>query len=83
MDLVHYGGMPRIVNTHEAKTQFSRLLAEVANGEEILIARAGEPVAKLSPIGGADRDIGFAENQIWIAEDFDETPAEIVDDFYP
>jgi prevent-host-death family protein len=75
--------MPRIVNTHEAKTQFSRLLAEVANGEEILIAKAGEPVARLSPIAGADREIGFAANQIWIADDFDETPAEIVDDFYP
>jgi prevent-host-death family protein len=39
------------VNIHEAKTQFSRLLARVAQGEEIIIARAGRPIARLLPIG--------------------------------
>ena len=35
------------VNIHEAKTHFSKLLEQVQNGEEIIIARAGHPVAKL------------------------------------
>jgi prevent-host-death family protein len=35
------------VNIHEAKTQLSRLIAKVEQGEEVVIARAGEPVAKL------------------------------------
>lgn len=37
------------VNVHEAKTHLSRLLARVAEGEEIIIARAGRPIARLSP----------------------------------
>jgi len=66
--------MPRIVNIYDAKTNFSRLLAEVANGEEFLIAKAGEPVARLSPVQPAGREIGFAKGQIWIVEDAAETP---------
>ena len=42
--------MSTSVNIHEAKTHFSKLLERVALGEEIIIARAGEPIAKLSPI---------------------------------
>lgn len=42
--------MSTTVNIHEAKTHLSRLLERVALGEEIVIARAGEPVAKLSPL---------------------------------
>jgi prevent-host-death family protein len=41
---------PAIVNVHEAKTQLSRLLARVATGEEITIARGGEPLARLVPL---------------------------------
>lgn len=42
--------MTDAVNIHEAKTHFSKLLERVALGEEIIIARAGEPIAKLSPL---------------------------------
>ncbi len=41
--------LPQQVNIHEAKTHFSALLQRVANGEEITVAHAGEPVAKLVP----------------------------------
>ena len=41
--------MTRIVNTHEAKTHLSRLLDEVVAGEEIILAKAGKPCAKLIP----------------------------------
>ncbi len=62
------------VNVHEAKTQLSKLLARVAAGEEIVIARAGKPVARLVPvepkrrrrIAGLD-----AGKDFWIADDFD------------
>jgi prevent-host-death family protein len=43
----------KIFNIHEAKTHLSRLLEAVAAGEEILIARAGKPVARLVPVAGA------------------------------
>jgi prevent-host-death family protein len=67
--------MARIVNTHEAKTHFSRLLAEVAIGEEFLIAKAGEPVARLSPVQPPGREIGFAKDQIWFADEAETTGA--------
>ncbi len=41
--------MSRIVNVHEAKTHFSKLLEEVSGGSEIVVAKAGHPVAKLVP----------------------------------
>jgi prevent-host-death family protein len=45
----------KVVNVHEAKTNLSRLLASVARGEEVVIAKAGEPVAKLVSIKKAVR----------------------------
>jgi prevent-host-death family protein len=42
--------VPTVVNTHEAKTHLSRLLERVRQGEEIIIARGGKPVAKLVPV---------------------------------
>jgi len=45
--------LPAMVNVHEAKTQLSRLLARVEAGEEITIARAGQPFARLVPLASA------------------------------
>lgn len=61
------------VNIHEAKTQLSRLLARVGEGEEIIIARAGEPVAKLVPFARAARKRlpGTEKGKITIDDDFD------------
>lgn len=61
------------VNVHEAKTHFSQLLARVGNGEEIVIARAGNPVARLVPVTKKlnQRIPGSAKGKIVIAEDFD------------
>ena len=61
------------VNVHEAKTHFSKLLARVAAGEEIVIARAGKPVAKLVPMGQQKkrRVFGMDAGKVWIADDFD------------
>jgi len=61
------------VNIHEAKTHLSRLLQRVAEGEEVTIARAGVPVAKLVPVEVKKniRPLGFARGEIWVADDFD------------
>jgi prevent-host-death family protein len=73
------------VNIHEAKTQLSRLLRRVAGGEEVTIARAGVPVAKLVAVGPKNktRPLGFARDQIWISEDFDAPlPDDLLAEFY-
>jgi prevent-host-death family protein len=44
--------MATTVNIHDAKTHFSKLLQRVLNGEEVIIAKAGDPVAVLSPLHG-------------------------------
>ncbi len=69
----------RHVNIHEAKTQLSRLLEEVEAGDRIVIARAGQPVAVLSPYKAAvrKRRLGQFEGQATILEDFDDLPADI------
>ena len=61
------------VNIHEAKTQLSRLLARVGEGEEIIIARAGEPVAKLVPFArpAGKRQSGTEKGRMVIEDDFD------------
>ncbi|MCD6290169.1 MAG: type II toxin-antitoxin system Phd/YefM family antitoxin [Anaerolineae bacterium] len=61
------------VNIHEAKTHLSKLLARVAAGEEIIIAKAGKPIARLVPITTpvSKRVPGSARGKIWVAPDFD------------
>jgi len=62
----------RIVNIHEAKTHFSKLVDAVIHGNEILIAMAGKPVAKLGPIGTkSKRRFGVLKGKIKISKDFD------------
>src|ERR1700757_1807517 len=61
------------VNIHEAKTHFSKLLQRVALGEEIIIAKAGVPVARLVSIRATQgkRPLGFLKGEIWMGNDFD------------
>lgn len=76
--------MTTTVNVHQAQTHFSKLLERVRQGEEIIIAKAGKPVAKLSPVGGgaARRVPGSARGRIVVAEDFDAPLAdEVLDSF--
>jgi prevent-host-death family protein len=68
------------VNIHEAKTQFSKLVDAASGGEEIIIAKAGKPVAKLVPISTdrTARKPGRLKGKLRIAEDFDAPlPADI------
>ncbi len=71
------------MGVHEAKTHLSRLLRRVAAGEEIVIERGGEPIAKLVPYApGARREFGFDRGRLEIPADFDAPlPDEILDLF--
>ena len=72
------------VNIHDAKTNLSRLVDDVANGAEIVIAKAGKPMAKLVPIKPAvrARKPGFLKGKIKIADDFDAPlPPDMLDVF--
>jgi len=59
-------------NVHEAKTHLSRLLQRVEQGEEILIARNGQAIAKLVPVRGKPRRPGRLKGKIRILSSFDE-----------
>lgn len=71
------------VNVHDAKTHFSKLLRRVAAGEEIIIARAGEPIARLVPFEReASRRFGIDRGRLDIPEDFDAPlPEEVLEGF--
>ena len=61
-------------NLYEAKTNLSRLVDRAEAGEEIIIAKAGRPAAKLVPISATagTRPMGFMRGEIWIGPDFDD-----------
>jgi prevent-host-death family protein len=74
------------VNIHAAKTHLSRLIDQAAGGEEIIIARAGKPVAKLVPLidspKKSKRVLGLMAGQIRLSEDFDAPlPDDVLDAF--
>ena len=68
-----------VVNIHEAKTHFSRLIERVMGGEEVVIGKSGRPVARLVPYREekARRVPGGWEGRVRISEDFDELPSEV------
>jgi prevent-host-death family protein len=61
------------VNIHEAKTHLSRLLEQVANGDEVIIAKAGKPIARLAPLDAAPkkRRLGLLKGKLQVPDDFD------------
>jgi len=73
------------VNIHEAKTHFSKLIIQASHGEEIIIARAGKPVAKLVPLKArkSPRKPGSAKGHITMSDNFNAPlPDDILDSFY-
>ncbi|HZD77519.1 MAG TPA: type II toxin-antitoxin system prevent-host-death family antitoxin [Acidobacteriaceae bacterium] len=78
--------MTTTVNIYAAKTQLSALVDKAAQGEEIVIAKAGKPMAKLVPLEPAvQTPRTFGQNVLkisYIAPDFDVTPDDILEDFY-
>ena len=75
------------VNIHQAKTQFSRIVEQAAGGEEIVIARAGKPVARLvalqaSTAAKATRKLGLGKRRFKFPENFDALHAEDIADMF-
>jgi len=70
----------KTINVHAARTHFSSLLTEVEAGEEIIIAKAGKPVARLAPLPKNDfgRSFGCMKGRIHMLDNFDDPlPPEI------
>jgi len=70
-------------NISEAKAELSALIEAVQNGNEVIIAKAGRPVARLVPFRspGRSRKPGSMAGEIWIAPDFDTLPDDIAEAF--
>jgi prevent-host-death family protein len=79
--------MEKAVNIHEAKTHLSRLIERVEAGEEITLARAGRPVARLVPVRRSTepRPLGLWKGKVWLSDDWDsdEVNEEIASMFDP
>jgi prevent-host-death family protein len=74
----------KVVNVHEAKTHLSRLLRRVMSGEEVVIARAGTPIARLVPASAPPepRELGFTHGTLNVPDDFNAPlPADLLDAF--
>ena len=72
-----------IVNIHEAKTKLSKLIEYVVAGKEVIIAKAGKPVARLEPIHGSlkKRTGGQWKGKVKMTDDFDDLPEDILNAF--
>jgi len=78
--------LDEVVNVHEAKTHLSKLLARVSQGEEIVLAKAGKPIAKLVPIERPHRSRkpGGAKGLVIVHDSFDDPlPDDLLDAFGP
>jgi len=75
--------MSEVVNIHEAKTHLSRLLARVQAGEDITIAKAGKPIARLTPIQAPPRKRvpGMDKGRVIMHDDFDDPIPELEEYF--
>jgi prevent-host-death family protein len=75
--------MTKSVGVHEAKTHLSRLLEDVAAGEQVVITRRGEPVASLVPPPRSEpRQLGVDRGRFVVPEDFDDPlPDDLLDEF--
>lgn len=74
-----------IVNIHDAKTHFSKLITQVLNGEEVIIAKGGKPIIRLMPYNEEpqQRKGGQLQGMIEISPNFDEPlPKDIFHKFY-
>jgi len=72
----------QVVNIHDAKTQLSKLLEQVQSGEDVVIAKAGTPIARLIPYVAPKHKIaapGAMAGEIWMADDFDASLDDLFD----
>ena len=76
----------RIISIHQAKTQLSRLVDEASKGESFIIAKAGKPLVKVTPLDAPSaaqrKRVGFLTGQIAVPEDFDEMGREEIEQLF-
>lgn len=74
----------QVFNIHEAKTNLSKLIEKTSKGEDVIIAKAGKPVAKLSSYKEKlkPRKSGLWKGKVWMSEDFNDEDEEINELFY-
>ena len=73
-----------VINIHEAKTHLSRIVEEVAAGSEVIIAKAGRPIARLVPLERIEnkKALGLLRGQFDVPDDFDASlPPDLLDGF--
>ena len=74
------------VNIHEAKTHLSRLVERAANGETVILAKAGKPIAKIVPLepkeASTSRRLGFLKGPFKVPDDFDTMMAEEIAEMF-
>ncbi len=77
--------LEQITNISEAKASLSKLLEKVQKGEDVIIGKAGKPIAKLIPyqIDNSPRDmtVRIWQGEVWMADYFDELPEDIMEYF--
>ena len=74
--------MTETVNMHQAKSSLSRLVERALAGEDVIIARNGQPLVRLVPVKTRQRRVpGRLKGQVWISPDFEFTDEEITELF--
>jgi len=69
------------ITLQNAEKNWAEILQKALNGEEVIIERDGKPVAKVSPYKAEEDWFGMDEGKGWIAEDFDDTPEDLIKAF--
>ena len=66
--------MTKTINIHEAKTHLSRIIDEVAAGHDVIIAKAGKPMARLTALAGVARPkkLGLLKGKLAVPDDFNQ-----------
>lgn len=74
----------QVINIHDAKTNLSKLIEKTSTGEEVIISKAGKPVAKLVAYKPKlkPRKPGLWKGKVWVSDDFDDEDPEINKLFY-
>ncbi len=73
------------VNIHEAKIQFSHFVEQAATGEEIIIARAGKPVARLAPLETQttrSRKLGLGKGKFTLPDGFEDMNSDVIQNMF-
>lgn len=69
------------ITIQNAEKSWAEILRKALEGEETIIEQNGKPVAKVTPVNDEEDWFGMDDGKIWMTEDFDETPQDIINAF--